>query len=87
MVRVAVEQLTWQEVEGELVVLDLATSSYLALNRVGAFLWPALVEGASRDGLVAELVSNFVVDDEQAGRDVDEFLAELARRNLLDHPA
>jgi hypothetical protein len=35
--------LEWREVEGDLVVLDLRESRYLAINRTGRALWAALI--------------------------------------------
>ena len=53
--RVRAEAVEWRTVEGEIVALDLRRSLYLAINPSGATLWPALVEGASRDELVERL--------------------------------
>jgi hypothetical protein len=75
--------LDWREVEGELVVLDLRESRYLAINRTGRALWGTLVEGATRDQLVDRLVDGFDVERNQAAADVDAFTAELESRGLL----
>jgi hypothetical protein len=75
--------LDWREVEGELVVLDLRESRYLAINRTGRLLWGALVEGATRDQLINRLVDGFSVERNQAAADVDSFTAELESRGLL----
>lgn len=75
--------ISWQEIDGELVVLDLERSVYLTTNVSGAFLTKLLVEEHSRDELVARLAEEFGVDDERAGADVDAFVEELSRRGLL----
>ncbi len=76
--------LEWREVEGEVVALDDRSSEYLAVNRTGAALWPALVEGATRDELVTRLVEAFDVDRESAAADLDRFLGSLESRALLE---
>jgi hypothetical protein len=78
------EQLTWEVVEGEIVALDLASSEYLGLNGTGAALWQRLAAGATRDELIDGLVARFDVAADQAGRDVDAFVADLGTLGLLD---
>jgi Coenzyme PQQ synthesis protein D (PqqD) len=81
--KVRADALEWRKVEGEIVALDLRRSVYLAINPSGAFLWPVLVEGATRDELVTRLAQEFDVDRDTAAADVDRFLAELADQDLL----
>lgn len=76
--------LEWRAVEGEVVALDLRGSVYLGVNRTGAVLWPRLVTGATRDQLAAQLVSEFAIERPQAEREVDAFIEELRRLELLE---
>jgi Coenzyme PQQ synthesis protein D (PqqD) len=75
--------LDWREVEGELVVLDLRQSRYLAINRTGRVLWAALAEGATNDELIERLVEAFAIGRARAAADVDAFTTELESRGLL----
>lgn len=75
--------LTWQEIDDEIVVLDLRASSYLRLNGTGAHLWKELEQGADVAGLVDSLVATFEVDPATARRDIDAFLRQLRRADLL----
>jgi Coenzyme PQQ synthesis protein D (PqqD) len=77
--------LSWVETDDGMVVLDLATSRYLAVNESGRRLWPVLVQGSTRDALADTLVTAFGVDAEQALADVDAFVAALTQRGLLRH--
>jgi hypothetical protein len=83
-IQIRAEALEWRDVEGEVVALDLRTSTYLAVNRTGAAIWPALISGTDRHELVTRLVETFGVAGEQAAADLDAFLAELAERDLLE---
>ncbi len=76
--------LEWREVEGEIVALDLQAQTYLAINRSGAALWPALAEGATQEDLVARLIARFDIDKEKALADVDAFLDVLRQHDLLE---
>jgi Coenzyme PQQ synthesis protein D (PqqD) len=77
--------LEWREVEGDLVVLDLRESRYLAINRTGQALWAALIEGATQDDLIARLVETFDIERARAAADVAAFTTELESRGLLLH--
>jgi coenzyme PQQ synthesis protein D (PqqD) len=76
-------ELEWREVEGEIVALDLRASTYLSVNKAGTALWPHLTAGASRDELVAALISRYDVDADAAARDVDAFVQALEAKGLL----
>ena len=82
--RVRADALEWRTVEGEIVALDLRRSLYLAINPSGSAIWPALVEGASRDELIERLCAECEVTREAAESDVDAFLSELASHDLLE---
>jgi Coenzyme PQQ synthesis protein D (PqqD) len=83
VLRLRPDALEWRALEGEVIALDGASSTYFALNRTGSVLWSALAEGARRDQLVARLVEAFDVDESRAARDVEELLAALRRHGLL----
>ena len=74
----------WREVDGEIVVLDRRSAVYMAINRTGAALWDALVEGATAPALVERLVGRYGIAAEQAQRDVDAFVAALREQELLE---
>lgn len=76
--------VAWQQVEGETILLDVATSTYLGVNRSGSALWPALAEGATRDQLVGRICETYEVTEEQARDDVDDFLRMCRDRDLLE---
>ena len=82
--KLRVADLSWQELDEEIVVLDLASSTYLHLNGTGATLWRRLVDGCDRPDLEAALVDHYDVDAQQASADVEAFLADLQTRGLLD---
>lgn len=82
--RLRTEDLAWQELDGEIVLLDLQGSAYFQLNGSGTLLWRRLVEGCDRPALEAALEEHYDVTPAQAATDVDAFLAELLAHRLLD---
>jgi hypothetical protein len=75
--------LTWREIDGQTVVLDLRSSTYFRTNRSGTFLLLRLVEEQRRDELIARLAEQYDLDHEQATEDVDRFVNVLSERGLL----
>jgi len=75
--------LEWRLVGDEVVALDVGASLYFGLNASGAVIWQLLANGAAREEIVRRLTATFDVDAEQAGRDVDEFFAELRVHDLV----
>lgn len=81
--RIRTDNVTWQEIDGELVILDLKTSTYLTTNVVGALLAKHLTQERSADDLAQFLVDTFGVDPGTAHRDSAAFVDQLRARNLL----
>jgi hypothetical protein len=81
--RLREDGVTWQEIDGELVILDLVSSTYLTTNGSGAFVAKLLQTDRSADDLTTALVAEYGVERAVAARDTEAFLAELRRRELL----
>lgn len=77
------EGVTWQEIDGELVILDLVSSAYLTTNVAGAVLAKQLVDDKSLDDLAATLVTEFDIDDATARQDAEAFIDQLREKGLL----
>ncbi len=82
--RIDSDRITWQELDGEAVVLDLAGSRYFSLNRTGTILLELMREDRELSELVDALVCEF--GEQGSSRitaDVSLFLDDLRRRGLL----
>ena len=62
-------------------VLDF--NGMITVNETGAFLWEQLVKGTSKEGLLETLIETYEVTQEEAERDIDEFLDVLYKNNIL----
>lgn len=78
------DDITWQEIDGDLVILDLRSSTYLTTNASGAILMKQLTEARTTAELVANLVETFGITPEQAAADVRAFLSALGENGLLE---
>ena len=71
-----------QEVGGELIVLDMATERYLAVDRVGRQIWGLLGDGRTITAVVDEVTTIYGVDRARVEQDVAAFVAQLAELGL-----
>ena len=55
----------------------------ITVNETGAFLWEELVKGTNKGELLRTLMDNYEVTQEEAERDIDEFLDVLYKNNIL----
>ena len=84
-VRVRSADLTWREVDGQVVVLDLRRSVFLETNRSGSALWRAMIAGpVTTDDLAEVLKAAYGLDDEIATRDAKTFVEMLHHADLLE---
>lgn len=77
------EEITWKQIDEEIVALDSRKGEYLAFNNSGALLWTALVSGATREQLVKILVDAYRIDPDRAAADAEDFVSSLTERGLL----
>lgn len=82
-IRLRDDGLEWREIDGELVLLDEATSRYVAGNPAAAVLWPLLAAGTTREDLAGALVERFGIENDRARLDADAFVDGLRERGML----
>jgi hypothetical protein len=73
----------FRDLEGEAVLLDLASGHYYGLNAVGTRVWMLLESGSTVDGAAAAIAVEFDADPAEVARDVDELIADLAAKGLV----
>jgi len=81
--RLRPEAVAWREVDGEVIALGLESSTYFGTNTSGSILWRRLADGATRVDLIETLMTTFGLEEAQAQTDVDAFLDDLRKRDLL----
>ena len=83
-VKLRSDDLVWQKVDADVVVLDLRTSIYFRINGSGAVLWEQLAAEATRTDLEKSLVAKYGISAEKATSDVKAFLADVRERGFLE---
>jgi Coenzyme PQQ synthesis protein D (PqqD) len=78
------KDVVFRELEGEMVLLNLGTGVYFGLDAVGTRIW-ALIDGQrSAVDIVATLTEEYDVDPRTCAMDVERFLEDLRRNDLVD---
>jgi hypothetical protein len=77
------DDVTWRNVDGQVVILDLRDSCYHRTNATGALLWERLQEECTPGDLESILVESFDLDVSSASRDVAAFLEAMRSCDLL----
>jgi len=77
------DDLSWREIDDEIVALEGRRSMYLAANSSGGLLWRMLARGTTRDELAAALAGAYGLDAAAAGADTDRFLEQMRTAGLL----
>jgi hypothetical protein len=78
-------ELTWREVNGELVVMELESGHYHLFNPIGGKIWLGLANSRTPSDITRELAQQYDVDRERAHKDVTTFVATLMRKGLLSY--
>jgi hypothetical protein len=76
-------EVAWRLVEGELFAVTGDGRLHNVRSAVGLHIWSLLVTGADRETLLDAIVANYSVSEEDAGRDLDDFLDSLLDRALI----
>jgi hypothetical protein len=71
------EHVVARPVLGEMVLLDLATDQYFALNEVGTRMWDLLSAGQTVDGASGSLLDEYDVAPDVLQADISLFLSRI----------
>lgn len=77
------EGLVLEEIDGDVVVLDLAHDLYFGLNAVGYVIWKRLSGGDTLELAIQATAAQFGESAERIEQDVRDFLNEVVSHNLM----
>jgi hypothetical protein len=80
---VRVSDLQSTPVDGDLVILNLAMSSYIGLDNIGHRIWQMLETPIKIDELIRRLTTEYAGGPQEIARDLIDFLNELYSQNLI----
>ena len=74
----------YQDVGGEVVILDLASENYFGLDEVGARIWQLIGDGLDMGGIRDALLDEYDVDRETLEDDIERLVGELEQAGLIE---
>jgi hypothetical protein len=72
------------EIDDEVVMMNIESGRYYGMDAVGSRIWELISEKIRVRDLIAALVEEYDVGEEQCWSDVMEFLHELSDQNLIE---
>ncbi len=77
-------EITWQDVNGGLVAINVDSGEYHIFNDVGHLIWLAIAEGKSNEEIVKQIIAQYNVREEKALSDLRDFIDDLTLRKLIE---
>lgn len=82
------DQFVLRTIAGEPLLIPvgeaaISTKGLIALSESGALLYEKLKSGCTREALVARLLEEYDVSQQDATRDVEDFLDQMRNLNML----
>ena len=83
------KQFILREIAGDYIIIPtgntiLEFNGLITVNEVGAFLWNKLQQEITFEELTAAVLDEYDVTKEEAEKDIQEFLEQLAKGGILD---
>ena len=81
--RVNAPSVVAEIIDGEAVIMDLASGHYFSTQHIGCDIWRGVELGASRSAIIRSVASAYGVDIETASGAVASFIEELLKHKLV----
>jgi hypothetical protein len=81
------KDVTYRELQGQMLFLLPGDRFLYTMNRTGAFIWKGVLRKQPLPRIVAEFAKHFGIDRETAQADVSEFVKRLETRKILERVA
>ena len=75
--------LMTQEVDDEILLMDMETQLFYELNPTGYVLWESIQKHTKLENVFAEMQELYEVSDADLKRDIDTFVDNLAKSEMI----
>jgi hypothetical protein len=75
--------VSWRDIAGEVVAVNVRTGDYFAFNEVGRRVWLGLADGVSLAETAARIAGEYDVTEAQAFADARRFVEALSEKALI----
>jgi len=77
------ENVLFQEIDNEYVLLNMKTELYFGLNDIGARVWQIISQEGTTDTLIEKIMAEYEVSADALKADISELLNELSKEQLI----
>lgn len=77
------DNVLFQEIDNEYVLLNMETELYFGLNEIGAKVWQIISQDGETDGLIEKISAEYDVQEEVLTTDIYQLLNELNEEELI----
>jgi hypothetical protein len=77
------DDVLFQELQGEAVLLNLKTGVYLGLNQIGTRIWQLLQEDGSLSRVMEVMLGEYDVTQEKLAQDLLDLVGQMEKQGLL----
>lgn len=76
-------EVVWQNLEGEMVLLNPQTGEYFGLNEVAGSFWEKVDGKRSLEQIMGELLEEYDVEKEELQKDIADLIGRMKPFNLI----
>jgi len=77
------EDILFQDIEEELIILNIKDENYLGLDKVGTRFWNILISSKSVKEAYKKILDEYEVEPDTLKKDLNNFISELAKNGLV----
>lgn len=71
-------------VNDEVILMDIKTGDYIALQAVGDVIWDILIKPITISALIAQILNEYDVSEEEATTDTMDFLKQMLDQGMIN---
>ena len=75
--------VTSEEIDNEIIIVNLLTGSYYSTTDIGAYVWKRIIAGQSPSSIVESLADSFSIHADAIEPEIGEFVEALADQDLI----
>jgi|SRR5262245_52097649 len=77
------EEIASKVIDGEAIIINLASGIYYSIDKVGALIWEMIENGQTLQETLSAIVARYDVSEEQAQSDIEQLVNDLLQENLV----
>jgi hypothetical protein len=77
------EEVAAKVMDGEAIIINLATGNYYSMDKTGGLIWEMIQAGHTLDETLSAITARYDVSQEQAQTHLEQLVRELLQENLI----